>query len=1080
MQFVSNSQLASMGFNDPSKVNVYGFGGRMISETLDDSHPDDLPLLPVERTSAGIIFFGVDHIKWSPAANYSNYSHTMHPYAEESCYFISDIPIDVPSIQTVDLTSIAGLESADSFIDRLVHEQDLFAPSVSGRNLLGEDIRSAQQLNFALPGNVGGDAFMTLVVGTNISGTTGTVKLTSTNSTLSQNSMTIETVKSAEQFMRMNTARFSATGVSDNLNLGIQLTSGGVIKLARLDYVEIEYERELRLGSDQLYFHFNENNAVAAVVKGITSETQIWDVTTGHMPVRVDYIVSGNEARFRVESGLREFVAFNPSKVSMAVENAGPVSNQDIHGMESPDMLIVSPPEYLNAAEKVAQMHRTQDAMTVHVLTPEQVYNEFSSGTPDLSAFRKALKMWYDRDMEAGKRQKIKYCLLFSRPTYDNKMATSTVKNSGYPRIPIWQSPTGFTDNTSYSTDDFIGMLEDNTAALNMGTAKINVAVGRFPVRSVEEANVAVEKLISYTTDPGRASWRNNIMMIADDQDNGQHLEQTEKMYAAMIESNKGRDFQYERLYLDNYQLQLTSVGLEYPEAKKRLMSKFEEGQALVTYVGHANTVSWTHEHLLNWGDINSFSNTKLPILYAATCEFLRWDADEYSGAEVMWAFPKTGVIAMMCPSRSVFINMNGPLSAQFGKYALVRNADGSPARLGDAYINSKNGISGSDDNKLRYALMGDPAMKMPVPDYNVEVQSIYGVDITDPSSEIPTIEARSNPVVKGSITTPDGNTATDFNGFVYLKLFDAEKVIETNGNGSAGKVIYYNDRKTKLFDGVAQVKDGEWEAIIYMPSEIENNYTPGRLTFYAVAGDGREANGATDRFYVYGYDKNAPEDNSGPEIINFYLNHENFEDGDVSYKTPVVYATVSDESGINLSDAGIGHALMLTLDGKTVYSDIMNFYSPDLYDSRMGSVIYQLPEIPAGKHTLTLSVWDCANNSSYATLNFNVAAIKDPDIYDIQTTINADSSGVQFIINSDRPMASLACELEVFDINGVRMWHASTDDRTDASSALRLNWDYNTAAGTRVAKGIYICRATVVTPEGKRATKSKKIVITH
>ena len=1081
MQFVSNAQLNAMGFSDPSKVNVYGFGGRIISETLDDTHPDDLPLLPAVRTSGGIVFFGVDHFRWDPAYVDSNYRHTMQPYAEASYYFLSDVPAESLSMDAADLTAVAGLEAADSFIERLVHEKDLFAPSVTGRNLLGEDLRSGQtQLTFPLPGNVGGDAAITVQVGSNLSGANGLLKLSSSNATLSQTTTTIEPLRNSEQFMRTNTVQLHATKAGDSLHLGVSFSGGGVINLIRLDYVEVEYERGLSMPSDQLYFYFNENEAVKAVLKGITSETEIWDVTVAHSPRKVRFNTSGGEAQFRVEPGYREYVAFNPSKVARKVEEAGKVANQDIHSLPSPHLLIISPEEYLAASEKVAQMHRDQDDMTVYVFTPEQIYNEFSSGTPDVSAFRKAMKMWYDRDMEATGNQTLKYCLIMSRPTYDNKMATQTVQQAGYPRVPIWQSPTGFTENNSYSTDDFIGMLDDNNISLSMGSSKIQVAVGRFPVRSAEEAMAAADKLLAYSTDPGKGAWRNNVMLIADDQDNGAHLEQTEKMYASMMASTKGSDYQYERLYLDTYDRKLTSVGMEYPDAKKRMMSKFEEGQALIGYVGHANTVSWTHEHLLNWGDITSFSNVKLPVLYAATCEFARWDADEYSGGEVMWAFPRTGVIAMICPSRAVYINMNGPFSAQYGKYALARNADGSPTRLGDSFINTKNAQNGSDDNKLRYCLLGDPAMRLPVYSYDVVATSIYNVDIEDEEAEIPTIEARSNPVVKGVVADAAGNVATDFNGFVYLKLFDAERVIETNGNGENGKVILYNDRKTKLFDGVAQVKEGQWETVIYMPSEIENNFTPGRLTFYALADDGREANGATEAFYVYGYDENAPEDNTGPEIISFYLNRENFKDGDVSYKTPVVYATFSDESGINLSDAGIGHSLMLTLDDQTVFTDLMNFYTPDLFDNRIGSFVYQMPEIAAGDHDLTLTVWDCANNSSYATIKFNVAAIKEPDIFDIATAFNADRNGVEFIISSDRPMAALNCELEVYDINGIRIWHTSSADRTDSSSNLRLTWDYNTSAGNRVSRGIYICRAKVVTPEGKATSKSKKIVISH
>lgn len=1096
MQFVSNSQLSSMGFSDPSKVNVYGFGGRMISESLNDSHPDDLPLLPSVKTASGIVFFGFDHILWEKTTGNSNYKHTMQPYAEESFYFLSDAPADGFVFPQVSLENVAGLPQADSFIERIVHEQDIFAPGISGRTLLGEDLRGNQlQLSLPLPGNIGGDAYVNMVVGSNISSAKGSLKVSSSNSSLSQGNFSIDAVNSSEQFMRSTSFRFTASKCGEELQLATSFSTSGVINLVRLDYVEVEYERALQLPSDQLYFYFNESDDVAAVLKGITSETQIWDVTAGHQPQKVSFSSEGSTARFRVEAGYHEFVAFNPSRVSTPVTVAGTVANQNLHALESPDLLIITPPEYMDASQKIANLHRETDGMTVHVLTPEQIYNEFSSGTPDLSAFRKIMKMWYDRDMELSGSQKIKYCLLMSRPTYDNKMVTAKVKEAGYPRIPIWQSPTGYTENTSYSTDDFIGMLGDNTSTLVMGREPINVAVGRFPVRSADEANKAADKLVNYVKNPEKASWRNNVMMIADDQDNGQHLEQTEKMYANMIASVKGKDYQYERLYLDNFEQKLTSVGMEYPEAKKRMLSKFEEGQALVTYIGHANPVSWTHEHLLNWGDINSFTNTRLPVLYAATCDFAKWDDDVYSGAEVMWAYEKYGVIAMICPSRSVFINMNGPLSAQFGNYALVRNADGTPTRLGDAYKDPKNAISGTDDNKLRYALLGDPAMRMPVFSYNVATTEINvdssessqepesrndSGDNSDESAELPVIQARSTPVIKGNITDHDGNIVADFNGFVYIKLFDAEKVIQTLGNDSDGKVVFYNDRKTKLFDGVTSVKDGQWEIKIYMPSEIENNFTTGRITYYALSDDGREANGSTEDFHVYGYNVNAPEDNEGPEIKSFYLNNPGFSNGDVSYKTPVVFASFFDESGINISDAGIGHALMLSLDDKTIFSDIISFYSPDIYDNRGGSIMYQLPEIEAGKHSLTLSVWDCANNSTYSTLEFNVAAVKQPDIYEIGTEIIPGADGVEFIIGSDRPLAALSCNFEVFDFNGIRIWHSSTEDRTGNDSSLRIKWDYTTTAGHRVNKGMYICRATVTSPEGKSAHKSKKIVISY
>lgn len=1084
MQYVSNSQLSSMGFSDPSKVNVYGFGGRQISETLNPEQPDDLPLLPCVRTSNGIIFFGVDHIDWSSSGKSTLYSHTMQSYSENSYYFLSDRETETFSLPSVDLKNTADAEEVSSFFERLVHEKDLYAPAATGRSLFGEDFRSGSQqsFNFALPGNVSGNASVLVAVGSKTTGAKGTFTFAS-NGKVSNNTLSVNAITSVDQFMRASSSRFDVTGCGDNLQLKISYATSGVLVFSRLDYIEVEYERALTMGNDELYFYMDESVDVAANLSGITSETEIWDVTSRHAPVKVEFNREGNSARFRIPAGYREYIAFNPSKVAKAPTFVENVQNQDIHSLPVPDMLIVTPAEFSAAAERVAQLHRNVDGMTVHVLTPEMIYNEFSSGTPDLSAFRKALKMWYDRGLDESESadSKMKYCLIFSRPTFDLKGVTEEVKNSGWPHIPIWQSTAGTTENTSYSTDDFIGMLEDYSSSATIGSNKINIAVGRFPVRTVEEANSAAEKLENYVLNPERASWRNNVMIVADDQDSGVHLEQAETMYGNMKDNGKGDTFQYERLYLDNFVLTSTSVGAQYPEAQARFLSKIEEGQALLAYIGHANTVSWTHEKLLTWKEITSFSNTRLPVLYAATCEFARWDEHDYSGAEVMWAFPKSGIIATICPSRAVFISQNGPLSAQFGKQVFGTYSDGKPLRLGDVHVNAKNGMTNGDDNKLRYVLMGDPAMRMPIPEYNVIAEEIAGKDISEISEEnpdLPVIEARSTPLVKGRVADHEGNIIPDFNGLVYIKLYDSMEVVETLGNGSEGKKVIYNDHKTKLYEGVTRVENGKWEVKINMPYEIRNLYNPGRMTFYAVADDGREANGATEKYMVYGFDKDAPEDNKGPQITLFTINNEDFEDGGVTTSTPVVYAAFTDESGINVSEAGIGHQLQLTLDGSKIFTDITDYYSPDPNDSNAGSIIYQLPELAPGKHELKLSVWDNANNSTYASLNFNVAVNKKPDIFSINAIYAPDKSGLDFVISSDRPLSKLTCKVEVFDLSGIRVWSTTKDERTAQDSSLRIKWNYTTNSGQRLNRGIYVCKVTVESPEGSTTSKGKKIVV--
>lgn len=1090
MQFISNAALASMGFSDPSKVYVYGYGGRVISEVLNFDQIDDLPLIPCVRTSSGLIFFGLDHTAWGrqTSASLRKWVHTMHPYSENSYYFLSDrAPVGDTGIESSDRRDCDNLQSLDAFTERIAHESDIFAPANSGRRLFGEDLRNGAtlQLTFPTPDNADGSAIITACLASHIMGSQGIFTLSS-NAELSRSTINTAALSKADSYYSDTSNTFSAQNCGDNLTLGISFKSSGTVKFARLDYVEVEYQRRLRMKESQLYFYFNEVRDKAVTLAGCSAETQIWDVTTPEKPVRIEFQLDGSTARFRTPSGVREYIAFNPSKISQAPVAVGAVGNQNLHALEIPDMLIITPPEYAAAAERVAALHRELDDMTVHVLTPEAIYNEFSSGNPDVSAFRKILKMWYDRSVEdtptpdgTEKLGKIRYCLLMGRPTYDNKGATAAIQSNPYPRLPIWQSPSGTTESGAFSTDDFIGQLDDcvNTA-YNINTAKLRVAVGRFPVRSAQEAASAVDKLEKYVRQPIAGQWRNNGLIIADDGDSGEHLKQAENMLASINATDAGKRFNIEKLYFDAFPLVQTPTGAQFPEAKQRLLAKFDEGAAFMVYIGHANTVSWSHEQVLLWGDINSFSNEKLPILYAPTCEFLRWDADEYSGGEVMWANPSGGIIAGYIPSRSVKIFSNGILSQIMGNYLLAVDKDGSAPRLGEVLRLAKN-ATGGQDNSLRYCVVGDPAMSFPIPSRKVTASTIQGKSLNVPSDSYPVVKARSTVNVKGAVTNHDGSTDAAFNGKLYVTLMDAEMTFQTLGSAKESPVMTYNDRKSRLFEGVCNVVNGEWEIDFPMPLEINNNWSPARLLFYAVDDTGAEATGATDHLYVYGYDSSATEDSEGPEILQFYINNEGFVDGGLVTSSPVVFATMRDESGINISNVGIGHSLMLTLDDNTIYNDVATHYTADPDVPGQGSIAYQLENLQPGRHTLKLSVWDNANNSSYASITFNVAAAKAPEIYELSTDCNPASTNVVFSVTSDRPLMHMECTIDVFDLMGRKVWSGVHNGRTSADSRIDIPWDLTDANGMRLDRGIYLYRATLDTPDGRTATKTKRLAVT-
>lgn len=1086
MQYISNSQLKEMGFSNPEKVNVYGYGGRLISDILNDSQVDDLPCLPIVRTDNGICFFGVNSISWKVnVASATSYKHNQNFYSNDSYYFLSDKEIETAPINSVKNPLFANGEEIDSFTERLLHEKELFAPSNTGRVLLGEDFRSnnKQTFSFNLTDQADDQVAIEICFGAQTTNRGSDLNFKANDQFLKKASISNST--SSYNLYSSSSTSATAKGINNRLDLEIDYKSSGVVQLARLDYITVNYERKLKLNNNQLYFYHNIESDTHPIfhISGCSSATQIWDITRPHAPIKIDYELSGDVARFSTEkTGLREYIAFNPGKMSLSPTFVERIGNQNLHAMPVPDMVIISPAEFISQAQRIASLHETVDSMKVYVFTPDLIYNEFSSGVQDFSAYRKMLKMWYDRSEE--EERQLGYCILFGRPSYDNRMITEKVKSSRYPRIPTWQSENSSSELSSYCNDDFIGMLEDCDTKFDMSNAKHSVAVGRMPVKTLNEATNVVDKLIKYITEPDLGAWRNNVMLIADDEDHSTHLDQCQSVYQKLRSSGNGKDFIYERLYLDSYPLGTSSSGKSYPEAKKRMMKMFDEGVIFVDYIGHANPTSWSHEGLLNYTDILNFSNTNLPFMLTATCEFNRWDADEISGAELMFLNPTAGAIGFISAIRKVGMSENGRLNDYITQVVFQRDKDGLNKRIGDIYIDGRNLYLANhkgDTNKLRFTLMGDPAMRLPSPCYGICIDSIGNVDpndITD-SADYPVIPARGKVTIKGRITDPTGATATDFNGVAIPTLFDAERAIKTYGNGEDGTVRHYNDRKNKLFTGKVPVVNGEWEVTILMPSEIDNNYSPALLNVYAYSDDKREANGSTESLYVYGWNQDAEEDINGPEISLLALNSEDFEDGDKVNNSPILLAKFKDDSGINISTSGFGHKITAVIDGDKVFDNLSDFYEADLIDFTSGSITYPLSELEVGEHTLSFTVWDNANNSSTESITFNVVNSLKPTITDLHTNVNPASTDVTFFVNHDMPSSQTTIRIEVFDLAGRKVWTSDTFNGTNSLNTTAIKWNLCDMSGSRVPRSIYLYRAIVTSAHGEESSETKKLAVT-
>lgn len=1084
IQFIPAATLRSMGFADISKVNAYGTGGRMLPEMLDATISDDLPLLPCVRSDKGIYFFATDVTSWQQTYD-APYSHLQNPYDTKSYCFLSDRAVESAKEMQRKGAPVSAEGSLRVFTERLFHEEELVNPCESGRNLFGEDFRSTRTRNFPFTlTDLAGDSAILKIRFAAKSSAVSTL-MVSTNGTRlpATSSDRIGESTSDSEFLRATNTVKTIYDPQENLNIELNYSSGGSVSLARLDYIEVFYPRALKLRNGSLYFYTTDPQEKTASISGCSSNTRIWDITNPSAPIEMEYLLSGDLATISLSNDCHEYIAFDPDKTAASNIKWQAVSNQDIHGMETPDMVIITYDTYLEGARKIAALHEEHDGMKVVVLQPEEIYNEFSGGSADVTAFRKMLKMWHDR----GGERTIRYCLLMGRPHFDNRVLSAEAKNLGYRPMPIWQEPSLYTNTGSYSTDCYIAMLDDCRKGFSMASARQHVAVGRLPVTSAEEANAVAAKIEKYVKEPNYGAWRNKMMLVADDIDSASladtppgsntFFDQSQGIYEIMKNSDEGKKYIYDRIYLDAHKLEYTSVGLRYPTARDKMLANFNEGVVYTNYLGHASETSWSHEKILTLEDINSFSNRNLTFIFGGTCEFCYWDASEVSGAEIMVLNPTAGAIAMVMPSRSVYITQNYNLNRAMIPYLFKPNEKGERARIGDFYRRGMNDLS--DGNKLRFCLIGDPAITFPLPTNIVEIESVNGVDISGNPSSLPEIPALGKVEVKGHINNSNGEKDTDFNGFVEILLFDAEKVVSTKGFGK-GLVRTYNDRKTRLTTVSVKVENGDFTARLLLPAEIENNYSPALITAYAWNKDtGEEAHGMSENLYVYGYSEDETPDEKAPEIESFYLNTPTFTNGTVVNSNPIVFANVYDESGINVSDAGIGHQMILTLDGKKIYNDLNTYFSPDPEREGAGSILYPLEDIEPGKHTLKLSVWDNANNSATREIEFNVGAAVDPVITNLSTNVNPASVSVVFAVTTDRPNSSMECNLEVFDLSGRTVWQSNRNITTDIQSSLSIPWDLKDKSGVRVPRGIYLYRATVRTPEGTYSSKSRKLAVT-
>ena len=1089
---LTNSQIRSLGFSNTQNIRVYGYGGHRQAEAIDaDNDWDDLEPVALMPTSDGYVFHANGLVTWRKG------THVQNNYARDAYYFVTEAAEPVTAIATEDNRSsitedASTLPQTSTFTAYATLDPQEFAWYQGGSQLFeAYDYANGSQRSYSLqlPTYVEAGSKCSLF----INFTAAAASETTVRPTFNGNQLQQFTVSSLGEycFAMPATRNYSNLATpTDNNTITISTTTG---HSARLNYFELTYSGAMRIDAQKPQIQFSymplSSGEAFCIEYAEGQAPQLWQLAEPGQPAVAltgeKTSVDGKNV-FRVvvkgDGNEHRYIAFDANVVSSLpqVTNAGKVENQNLHASEPQDMVIITPASGIfdSQAERLADAHRKAEGLRVKVVRADQVYNEFSSGTPDATAYRRYMKMLYDRSADSPTDQP-RFLLLFGDAAWDNRMITSTwINHKPENFLLCYESTNSWHDVNSYVMEDYFGLLDDGEG-VSLTNEKVDLGIGRFPVRSITEAKVLVDKSIAHINASQAGAWKNTVLFLGDDGDNNQHLWMADSV--ANKTARKYPELEVRKLMWDAYQRQTSSTGNSYPEVKQIINRQMEEGALMMNYVGHAATYCLSHEQTLRLEDFAAYSSPRMPLWMTAACDVMPFDTQKENMGETAMLNPNGSAVAFYGTARTVYATKNYDLNVQFCDVLFGNDEEGRPACVGDAVRLSKARLAGNEygyyQNKLHYALLGDPALRFASHGNRVHLDSINGVAVDALPADYH-FRAGDKVRLAGHLEDAQQQLMSGFHGVITTHLYDSRRHVKCFDNDDSADAPYEFDTYDRLlYDGADSISAGRFAVTILIPVDISYSEQAGRLIFHALSADRlTEANGYCEDFIVGGTVEGL-DDTEGPKVMA-YIGNKDFEDGGRVPSSPFFMADLEDESGINYFGNGLGHDLELIIDNNAATTYTLNdYFTGSFGDYSRGSVAFPIPTLTAGDHTLTFRAWDLLGNSSTTAVNFTVDPSIKPSLLSITTTSNPATTETAFILTYDRPGTPCTFAIEVYDFAGRMLWNKSISG-SSATGVYTVPWNLTTGSGFPLGSGIYFYRARVSCDGKQSASKSEKIII--
>lgn len=1092
--FISQNGLASSPVAI-DKIRIVGNGAGMLAERVGAARPDDVQevsLKVFDQNNDGLfngndyaVFFARSPHTWSYDKGDDIYTHTINTYRDQNFYFLTVDNGNTAQVGSTPIVSQPTTVQVNTYDDYDFVEDEKYNLVGTGRQWFGDifDFQPSFSYSFSFPNLlITEPVSLRISAAARVSSSQNTFMKVNVGSQLEVDRLFFDAHATGEyaNYVTIEGSSKEFTAPNSGFNVTLEydnsLNPSGV---AWLDFIELQLVRELTYSSGMLFFRDGSITGPGEIaeytISNATSDMQVWDVTDHNNVTVMPITFANQQITFKAEAEeLREYVAFRgssfpePSFVSQ-------IPAQNLHALEAAEMLIVTHPKFLAAAQRLADFHIDNDNISTHVVTTDQVYNEYSSGGQDIAAIRDFAR--HSRDKAITAATPFNYLLLFGDASYDYKDRISS--NSNY--VPIWESQSSLSLQGSAITDDFYTFLDSSEGSNSFSGQIMDISVGRIPSSTLSEAQGYVDKVLAYASGTKRfGDWRNRIVLMADDLDDQGGWETTfvtsSEIFANTI-NNASESFNVDKIYLDAYQ-QVSTTGSEtYPEASDDMFRKVQQGNLLTNYIGHGGEIGLASEKFLGLNDVNSWNNIDaMPIFMTITCEFTRLDDPKrLSAGEQLCLNPNGGSIALISTTRVVgaqpAISLNGAIFN-----TIFERPGNEPKTLGNVVRDAKNNVSGLN-TRLKFSLFGDPAIKLALPYYNIEVNEVNGKPVSQ--GGLDTLKALTKVEIKGQINDFADVKIQSFNGIADVSVYDKASNKKTLVNDGIGAPLNFTLRNNLLYRGKVEVVNGDFKFEFLVPKDISYQFGFGKFSMYAT-NDEIDAAGFFDTIIIGGFNNNAAPDDLGP-LVQLFINDESFVRGGITDEDPQLFAIIADSSGINTVGNGIGHDLVAILDGNAGESFVINeYYEADLNSYQSGSVRYPFYDLEEGEHTLRLKVFDVHNNFSEAETEFIVAESADLALKRVLNYPNPFTTFTDFQFEHNRSDQPLEVQVQVFTVSGklvktINQLVVSEGNRVQS----KVTWDGLDDYGDKIGKGVYVYRVKIRSQlDNSTADKYEKLVI--